>query len=259
MLYTNIIEDFTWSYSRIKAFETCPYSFLLKYIYKVPSKKQFFSDYGSFIHKILEKFFKGELKKEDLLSFYLINFKKEIKTKAPSQSMMLNYFNQGVDYLKNFIAPIDEYVIGVEKEVKFQIDGRSFIGFIDLVTNKGEELIITDNKSRNLKKRSNRKKPLKSDIELDNYLRQLYLYSIPINQEYGKLPKVLRFNCFRSQNTIEEPFDNKSFEESKKWATDSIEKILREDDWKPDLDFFKCKYICDVCDECEYFKMFGGD
>ena len=72
MKYSNIISDFTWSYSRINQFEMCPYAFLLNYIKHTPKKPLFFSDYGSFIHKLIEQYLNGELKKDELAGEYLV-------------------------------------------------------------------------------------------------------------------------------------------------------------------------------------------
>ena len=43
--YAPLIEDMVWSYSRIKAFDDCPYRWYLKYIRHLHGKDMFFSDY----------------------------------------------------------------------------------------------------------------------------------------------------------------------------------------------------------------------
>lgn len=247
-----------WSYSRISAFSFCKYRFLISYIKKVPKARLFFSDYGSFIHKILQKYYDGELSQDSLVCYFLTNFKSNVLGKPPSQKIFTNYFNQGLEYFKSF-QPTDENIVGVEKEVSFSIGDREFVGFIDKVSIVGDELVITDNKSRDLRKRSTRKKPTKTDEELDSYLKQLYIYSIPIEEEYHKLPDKLVFNCFRTQTVIEEPFSYDAFVEAKRWAEETIKLIGEENDWKPDIEFFKCKYICDCNEQCEYFQIYGGD
>lgn len=257
MNYSFIISDMTWSYSRITAYEDCPYRFYLTYIKKTKGVRHFFTDYGSFMHLIIEKFLTGELKKSELVGYYLTNLKRNVIGKAPSQTIFQNYFRQGLAYLSQIEEP-DNEVIGVEKKVEFMLDDKNFIGYIDKVS-KCDGIEITDNKSRALKQRSTRKKPTKTDEELDKYLRQLYIYSIAIEKEYGELPKSLIFNCFRTQTTIKEPFDIVAYEDTKKWALNTIDTITKESEWKPNIEWFKCKHLCDVCAECEYFQMFGGD
>lgn len=254
---SHIVSEMTWSYSRITAYEDCPYRFYLKYIKKTKGIRHFFSDYGSFMHLIIQKFLTGELHNEDLVGYYLTNFRKNVVGKAPTPKIFKNYFQQGIEYLKNIEMPSGE-IIGVEKEISFNLNGRDFIGYIDRVS-KCDGIEIVDNKSRALKPRSNRPKPTKTDEELDQYLRQLYIYSIPIEREFGECPKRLIFNCFRTQSNIVEPFNSSAYEQTKQWALDTIDAISKEEDWKPNIEFFKCHNLCDVCNECEYYQMFGGD
>lgn len=253
MKYSHIIEGMTWSYSRITAYEDCPYRFYLKYIKKIEGKKQFFSDYGSFMHLIIQMFLNGELKKEELALYYLTNFRGKVSRGAPSQSIFQNYFAQGLEYLKNIEKPKEE-ILGVEKEVYFELGRKKFTGYIDLVS-KDDSIIITDNKSRALKSRTTRNKPTKSDKELDKYLKQLYIYSIPIKNEFHEYPKLLRFNCFRTRTEITEPFDADAYETTKQWALNIIEAVVNEENWNPSIEWFKCKYLCDVCGDCEYYRL----
>ena len=58
--YAPLIDDMVWSYSRIKAFEDCPYRWYLKYIKRFHGKDMFFSSYGTFMHKLIELYHKGE-------------------------------------------------------------------------------------------------------------------------------------------------------------------------------------------------------
>lgn len=238
------------------AYEDCPYRFYLTYIRKTEAVRLFFADYGSFMHLIIQKYLTGELQKEELPGYYLTHFREYVAGKAPNQTIFQNYFRQGLAYLSG-IEPLKEDILGVEKEVCFHIEDREFIGYIDKVS-RNNGIDITDNKSRALKERTHRKKPTKSDEELDRYLRQLYLYSIPTEKEYGALPTNLIFNCFRTRTQITEPFNMNAYEATKKWALATINNILMELTWSPDIDWFKCSYLCSCNHQCEYFQMFGG-
>lgn len=246
----------TWSYSRIKTFEECPYRFFLKYIKQCNTDSTFFSEYGLFIHRIIEKYLKNELTRSELKSYYIINFRNYIKHKAPNTKVFTNYFKQGLTYLDSIDIPVDD-VIGIEKEVSFNINKYKFIGYIDIVGRKDNCLIIIDNKSRNLKERSNRKKATKSDDELDEYLKQLYVYSIPIFNELKEYPKRLVFNCFRTKKVIIENFSEDKLTETKNWIIGQIDLINREEDWNPNLEYFKCHHLCDVSQHCEYLELFS--
>ena len=41
-----------WSYSRLRQFETCKYAWFLKYVFEVPQRKLFFSEYGKLMHEL---------------------------------------------------------------------------------------------------------------------------------------------------------------------------------------------------------------
>ena len=254
MNYSDIISGFTWSYSRLTSFEMCPYKFFLTYIKQYEGAPLFFSDFGSFIHKIIEMYLNGDLKKDELAQYYLLHFRENVRGKAPKPEIFKSYFEQGLQYLSNIDFPYKN-PRGVEERVDFSIDGVPFVGIIDCIAEEDDGIVILDNKSRTLKPRSKRKKPTKTDEELDEYLRQLYLYSIAIQEKYGLPVKRLEFNCFRTPELISEPFVQEKQDEAKQWAIETIERIKTNEKWNPDLEFWKCNYICDMQDECEYYQM----
>lgn len=252
--YAPLIEDMVWSYSRIKAFDDCPYRWYLKYIRRLHGKDMFFSDYGSFVHKLIELYFLGEKTRDELCDIYLREFKSRVKGHAPNPKVFGNYFKSGLNYIRN-IAPFPYNMVAVEKRVDFEMDGIPFVGYIDFLGEKNGELYVVDNKSRTLKPRSTRAKPTKTDEELDAYLRQLYIYSAAVEQEYGKTPKALCFNCFRAPVFIVEPFEEQAYAESKKWLEESVARITAETDFKPDVEYFKCTHLCEMNGHCEYYKL----
>lgn len=254
MKYSNIISDMVWSYSRITAFESCPYKFFLSYIKHMDKKRMFFSDYGTLMHKIIEMHLNGELSKQQVVPYYLSHFREDIKGFAPTKAIFKTYFEQGLQYLNHMDFPYP-VPIGVEKRVDFFIGDKPFTGIIDCIAKQAGSLVILDNKSRDLKPRSLRKKPTKSDAELDSYLRQLYLYSVPIKDLFDTYPDRLEFNCFRTGQLISEPFQEEALGTTKEWALQTIEKITENDDWSPQMDYWKCRYLCDLNQHCEYYQM----
>ena len=216
----------------------------------------FFSDYGSYMHKLIELYLQGFLEKEELTGAYLSGFRRNVRGKAPSNKIFKSYFDQGYDYLSEIDFP---YLspIGVEQRVDFHVGGKPFTGIIDCVAMDDGKLVILDNKSRALKPRSGHQKPTASDAELDSYLRQLYLYSVPMEQLYHTYPDRLEFNCFRTGQLISEPFRQEEFEKTKEWALKTIDTITENEDWSPKIDYWKCRYICDKGDDCCFFQMNG--
>lgn len=250
--YQPLIDDMVWSFSRIQTYDDCPFRWYLRYICRDHEQDKFYASYGSNMHRLIERFYKGELTKEQMLTEYLVNFRRDVKGVRPKESTFLKYLNGGIEYLKNF-QHFPFKMLSVEEEVNFEIDGIPFTGFIDFLgTDEDGEFAVVDNKSRDLKPRSTRSKPTRKDEELDEVLRQLYLYCAAVEQKYGKLPKWLCFNCFRTGVFIKEPFRQEAYEEAKKWALDRIKQIREDDEFLPKPDAFSCYWICGVDHECNF-------
>ena len=248
-----------WSYSRIKKYGDCKYAWYLKYVEDVETEDLFFSQFGSFIHKIYSLILLGDLTKEEALSYYLVNFRTEVNAKAPSENIFNSYFKDGLRLMKEtdqFLSEVSNYeVVGVELPVDFKIGGNLFTGFIDCLLKDGDgNLIVVDHKSRKLKPRS-KKGTLKSDAELEEYLKQLYLYSDAVKEIYGTYPTELWFNCFRNENSlIKEKFDIEKLVDTKTWAMETIWDIQNTTNWTPNCDWFACTNLCECHRECEYYN-----
>lgn len=255
--YAPVIQDMTWSYSRIKSFCDCRYRWYLRYIRKLKAKDMFFANYGSFMHKLIEMYLKGEGTSRQLSNMYLQKFREKVVGSAPNNKVFENYFKSGLQYLRE-LQPFPYNILAVEKKVDFDLDGIPFVGYIDLLAERDGNLYIIDNKSKMLKPRSKNRNPTKNDEELDSYLKQLYLYSIAIEQEYQEFPKALCFNCFRTPIFIQERFEKRAYANSKVWFSDKVIQITNETDFKPNIEFFKCKYLCEMNEHCEYYRLSNG-
>lgn len=255
--YKPLIQDMTWSYSRIRAFTDCPYRWYLKYI-RYPgkhSKPMFFSDYGSFVHELIAAYYSGERTAEQVHMEYLTGFNDHVLGKAPNGKVFANYFVSGSQYLKS-IQPSENEVIAVEQKVETSVNNIPFVGYIDRIDrNKDGGLLVIDNKSRTLSPRSRKTKPTKADVELDNYLLQLYIYSSFVKDQYGMFPCKLCFNCFRNGTFIVEPFLPERYEAALKWVSDMVSIIEDEKDFRPNMEYFKCRYLCEMNDQCDYYRL----
>ena len=206
------------------------------------------------MHKLIEMYYKGQIAKKDLPIKFLLDFQKEVHGERPQESTVQKYIQLGSLYLKSF-EPFPYSPIGIEKKVNFKVGDSNFVGFIDFLGEKDGELYIVDNKSRELKPRSKRSKQTAKDLELDEMLKQLYIYAGAVKQEYGKFPKSLCFNCFKNNTFIEEPFCIDKYNEAIEWAEKNIEDIKDCGDFPPYLDYFGCKWICGCSSECDYLGM----
>ena len=253
-----IIDGMTWSFSRLNSFYNCPYEFYLHYIECNPSEGGFFSEYGSFMHKILEKYEKDELSLFDLNQYYEDNFSLEVVHDAPpnkNTDIKQDYYDKGLEYLNEIDLNLDDYeVLGVEKKVEFEISDKKFVGYIDLLVRDKQtgEIIIIDHKSAKIKRLKNGAISKKDQKHFLDFKRQLYLYSIPIIKEYGAVSK-LKWNMFRDRSWMEIPWKREEYDEAIQWAKDTLELIAQECMWLPRPDFYYCHYLCGQRNHaCEY-------
>ena len=253
--YRPLIDEMTWSCSRIECFSDCPYQFFLKYISRCEDRSGFYSSYGKFMHALLEKFYKGEISKEEMQIKFLFDFQNEVKGDRPDPGIVRNYIRQGSEYLKQ-LRPLPFRTVAVEKKIRFRLDCYPFVGIVDYIgRHEDGSLVIVDHKSRAMKPRSGRDPPTAKDRELDEALRQLYLYAEAVRQEYGCFPSRLCFNCFRTGTLIEEPFREDALQDAVDWAIRGIHGAEEESDFPPRVEFFKCGWLCGVRDECCYWKL----
>lgn len=254
--YSYLISQMTWSFSRLRSFEDCPYRFLLTYIYPEEECPQFYAEFGTLIHQLLADYYSGKVRRELLPSRFISGFYGDMKGRI-SPEIRRKFFGQGLACMQR-VQPCPIEILGVETQTDFELEGYSFTGFVDLLLRKPDGgLILVDHKSHPLKPRSKRKKPTRSDEELDSYLRQLYLYSVWVEMVYGKQPDELVFHCYRTGDIIREPFRQAAYEEAKRWAVDLIHHIEKAEDFPPCIDFFPCTHLCPVHEACVYYEMGG--
>lgn len=256
LIYTELINSMTWSYSRVASFNDCKYGWFLKYIRHEEQCPKFYSSYGTFMHKLIERYYRKELTKPQMKTEFLLNFQTEVKGDRPPGNIVSNYIHSGLAYIDSF-TDFPYKMVSVEEKIEFEIDGIPFVGIIDYLGESDGEYHIIDNKSRALKPRSGRLVPTKKDEELDRMLVQLYIYAAAVKYKYGKFPKTLCFNCFRTGVFIEEPFVLEKYYDAINWVKDNIETIKQASDFSPWLDFFACTYICGYSNECCYWQERG--
>ena len=249
--YEPLIRDMTWSFSRVASFGECPYRWFLTYIREKPDEDRFYASYGTFVHKLLARFYRGELPKEKLVSEFLSGFRDEVKGTRPSPEIASKYVKEGADYFRNF-RPFECEVVGVEKQIDFDVLGIPFTGYIDLLVKTEDGLFIVDHKSRVVKPRDPfSHRVTKADEIREEMLLQLYLYAEAVRQSYGEYPAALVFNCFRNGTTVEELFDEEKCRAALRWAKESVEEITKTEDFEANPEWFRCRWLCGRSRWCE--------
>lgn len=244
-----VMDTMTWSFSRLNSYYNCAYEWYLHYLECNKAENGFFGEYGSLIHKILEKYIKGELSLFDLNQYYEENFNEQIPHDAPPNKYVdirQSYYDKGIEYLNNIDLDLDRYeILGLEKEIHFKIEDKDFVGYIDLLVRDKEtgEIIIIDHKSASIKILKNGSISKSDQKHFLEFKRQLYLYSIPIVKEYGSVSK-LKWNMFKDQKWIEIPWRQEEYDEAIQWAKDTLKLIENESLWLPNQDYYYCNYLC---------------
>lgn len=216
------MSDPKWSYSRAHTYSVCPKAYKLIYIDHVDKRDNAFASWGSLMHKCLELYFKGELFLGELVEYYEEHYEEYMTRDFPYNKyvdMDEDYYNAGIEYLSNFIGLDSRYeVVGVEKEIDISINGNRVVGFIDLILQDKQDgkYIVVDHKSA---------KELKG-AKLEEYLNQVYLYSMFIKEEYGGYPKLLAFNLIKGNKVISTQFDKIRLEQSIEWFTNQVNKSV---------------------------------
>lgn len=251
-----------WSFSRCHGFEGCRYEWYLCYLQKDESEQNFYAAFGKFCHDVLEKVLKKEMSVEDSLQYYTDNYDENVVGCDVAESTRDKYFYLGMSYFEtlNFDWLEDYEILGVEKKCLFEIGGKNFVGYIDLLIRHKEtkEIVVIDHKSSEYpigKKGNVFKKKIK---DYDSYKKQLYLYSQAVIDEYGVAPTEIQWNYFKEQKWLKLPFIKEEYEEAKKWATELISEIYNEDNFLPNLDYFYCNNLCGFRNNCDY-KLMGGE
>lgn len=252
--YRPVMEDWIWSHSRIDAYNSCPYGFFCHYILGEDEEPMFYSTFGSFVHEIFRKYFSGEIDEDGALLEFMTNFSDEVYGDRPQESTVAKYINSVINYFENFKG-FGLNTVAVEKYVVFNIGDIKMQGYIDLVAvDEDGKLYVIDHKSRELKQRSTRKKPTAKDAELDEMLKQLYIYAGAIKSEYGRFPDYLCFNCYRNGEFIKEEFSEEKFNEVCEQVAKEVNLIMDEDRFCPSEEYYKCRFICGFNKECVYHQ-----
>lgn len=247
----------TWSFSRINSYRNCALGWKLHYLDHVPQESSGFADWGSLCHSIFEDYAKGELAEYEVLDAYEKRYPEYIHGEfSPCKGKPLaeRYYERGQELFLTFNGfPDNLEIIGVEQEVHLDINGRHFIGYIDLLARDKEtgDLVVIDHKSKG---------NFKSEDEKQHYALQLYLYAQWVYEQYGKYPSRLVFNMFRVDDVVVVPFNAEDLERAKQWFTDTIDAIYQDEDFwdkisleydqqnKPISEYqcndFFCRYLC---------------
>ena len=251
-----------WSYSRLSSYRNCPYEFYLNYILNDPDlylpEGNFYAENGSLGHEVLEKVFRKELSADQAAEYYVDHLSELCyKTK---ETTMNKKINACIDYFAtvDFDWLRDYEILGVEKEMRFNLFGYDFIAYIDLLIQdkKTKEIMVIDHKSSAYPLTKAGKVAKNHEDTFAGYKRQAYIYAYAVHEEYGQYPVSIAWNYFADNGRwVEIHFNESEYEETLQWAKETIEAIQAEEEFPGNPQFFYCTNLCNFRNSCEYAKM----
>lgn len=260
--FSDKINQMVWSYSRISAFKQCKYAFYLQYLLKdfkdYPQEDNFYAESGSYVHKILEMVFSGELKSEDAYPYYVEHFDDAITCKV-KPSILENTYEACADYLDALdLSKLSNYeILGVEQEIETEIEGYRFTGFIDLLlrNKKTGKIVLVDHKSAKYPFKSDGSVLKNSKSSFYSYKKQMYLYAHAVNEKYGQFPTIIAWNHFKNGKIAQIKFKKSDYQKEILWFIKTIHEIENEEEFPAKKDYFYCHNLCSFRNSCEYVNM----
>ena len=255
------INGMVWSFSRLRAYESCPEMFYRTYILHQPQRDNAFAQYGTFAHSIYERFLRGELFSFECGTVFRKEFALYVNEDFPSfggKDLGESWFDAGEMAFDSVEDLPDCYeVVGVEMKVESSLPCGDrllpFKGFIDLLLRdkRDGKYIIVDHKSH---------ARFKSAREKREYARQLYLYAEILVQSgvvRARDIRLLAFNMFRAGYVEKIDYNPDHALEALAWAGEMVQKIFDDPaftqvtlrDKKYSLPMF-CTEICSFRGEC---------
>lgn len=252
-----LIDGMTWSYSRVSAFETCPYQWKLIYIDKNETQDNYFGQLGTFSHLVFEKFWDGDIDIWSLPEYFEDGYSKAVTMSPPSILERWDFEKKSYGAILNFFQNFDldlskHTVIGNEFTIKTKYKGLEFTIRPDTIVRNDNLISLIDYKSGKMYDNKDRLMQKK----LVGYKKQLFIYAyfsereldIKIDQCQLILPK------YSLDKTVTMMYTKDKGQEAVDWMVSVIDKIKQENDFKPKVDKFFCQNLCGVRDVCEHWQ-----
>lgn len=233
-----------YSFSQLKAFQTCPWQYRYAHILRIPVRGSFQASFGTSLHNALERFYRmkkdqpdQEITEDELLTLFDEEWIEQwYKSPAHKQEMK----EKGQQFLRDYYQTHKDNwpdVVEVEQSFFLKVGGYTIKGKIDRI-DKLEDgtLRLVDYKS------SKKKKSVEKD--------QLYIYQLAVQSVLQKEVGELMFYYLDGQEDISFLGKEKDMEKIENKLVKTIEEI-QSSDFAPKPSSISCKH-CDYKDICQY-------
>lgn len=242
-----IPDKMKFSFSSLSTFDQCPMAWKLKYIDHVHDDDNAYGQYGTFAHKILEQWAKGELPEFLMAAMWEDGYDSAVTLPFPPfpKGYGQKVYDQGLAYFQNFHGFGDCYeVLSAEERFEINVGGEIMVGMADLVLRNRENggIVVVDHKSKSMT-------AMKKDME--TYKKQLYVYAQYVYERFGEYPCLMMFNMFKEDKLIVVEFNEEELAATMQWISETIQRIRDEKEWRVSCSSYFCRYICGVIDSCE--------
>ena len=272
-LYLKSLIPSRFSYTQLKAFETCPLQYKYAFILKIPAMGKGTISFGRTMHNTLERFFKKMLESKGLYqkNLFASEEKKETSPTPPSLNKLLSiyeecwiedwyeskshqekYKKKGKEILKKFYKinencwPKPKFL---EKAFNLKIGDYSVRGAIDRIDE--------------LESATSDKQSVTTNVEIVDYKTgkvpedekkidkdQLLIYQIAVEEILGLKPLKLTYYYLDENKKFSFLGKEKELDKLKEKIKSIIEEIKRSD-FRATPSVHKCKY-CDFNKICEF-------
>ena len=245
----------TWSFSRLHAWEQCPYAFYLKYIEQRDGESNYYAANGKCMHEVFEAILTNQIPLDECTQCYADKY--DLICETTKQSTMDSTYEKCIDYLCTIDGiDLEKYeILGVELKLDFNIGKYKFVGYADLVVKNKEsgEVILVDHKQAThfMKKDGT---PLKNQLEnFLAYRHQMYIYCKGLKDYFGIDVNKIIWHHFKDNGELTIiPFEADEYEETLQWAANTIEKIKKDKKFLNKRSYVLCSSLCDYRNDCEY-------
>lgn len=255
--YSYVIDNIKFSYSSLSTFGTCAYSWYLTYINEEARDNNFFGQYGSLIHEVLETYWEGKVERENMAGMFKSLFDTRVNISPPPfpKNMEAGYYNDGVTFFESFDMNRDEYdVLMIEGLIRSSYKDIPLVVKPDLLLRHKEtgEVFLMDYKTaKPIDKRTN----TLVSAKIAEYEKQLLLYAYFINKERTyKVDKIsllfVRLGIEHFVEVTEEKVQN-----TLDWLETAVNSIRAENEFVANTsNAYFCNNLCSVRRACKFWR-----